>query len=59
LFEAVCSDVRAHALPALIGPIASTRTEGIHLREVFRFPVEVYADRLQPTAPQYAVAASV
>lgn len=32
----------------LIGRIAPTRAEGINLRGVFRFPVEVYADRLLP-----------
>jgi len=43
--------------PELIGRIAPTRTEGINLRGVFRFPVEVYADRLLPTAPQKTAAA--
>ena len=34
--------------PELMGRIAPTRTEGINLRSVFRFPVEAYADRLLP-----------
>jgi TnpA family transposase len=42
--------------PELIGRIAPTRTEGINLRGVFRFPVEAYADRLLPTAPQKTAA---
>jgi len=44
-------------LPELIGRIAPTRTEGINLRGVFRFPVEAYADRLLPMAPQKTAAA--
>jgi hypothetical protein len=43
--------------PELIGRIAPTRTERISLRGVFRFPVQVYADRLLPTAPQETAAA--
>ncbi len=40
---------RATAVPPeLMGRIAPTRTEGINLRGVFRFPVEAYADRLLP-----------
>ena len=38
--------------PELIGRIAPTRTEGINLRGVFRFPVETYAARLLPNAPR-------
>ena len=37
--------------PVLIGRIAPTRTEGINLRGVFRFPVESYADKLLPSIP--------
>ena len=40
--------------PELLGRIAPTRTEGINLRGVFRFPVEAYADRLLPTTPRKA-----
>jgi TnpA family transposase len=36
--------------PELIGRIAPTRTEGINLRGVFRFPVERYADQILPSA---------
>ena len=36
--------------PELIGRIAPTRTDGINLRDVFRFPVETYAERLLPSA---------
>ncbi len=43
--------------PELIGRIAPTRTEGINLRGVFRFPLETYAERLLPSAPQKAIAA--
>ncbi len=40
---------RATAVPPeLMGRIAPTRTEGINLRGVFRFPIEAYADRLLP-----------
>jgi hypothetical protein len=35
--------------PELIGRIAPTRTEGINLRGVFRFPVERYADKILPS----------
>jgi hypothetical protein len=35
--------------PELIGRIAPTRTEGINLRGVFRFPVERYADTILPS----------
>jgi hypothetical protein len=35
--------------PKLIGRIAPTRTEGINLRGVFRFPIEQYAEYLVPT----------
>jgi len=40
--------------PELIGRIAPTRTEGINLRGVFRFPVEAYADNLLPSTPRRA-----
>jgi hypothetical protein len=36
--------------PELIGRIAPTRTEGINLRGVFRFPVERYAEQILPSA---------
>jgi TnpA family transposase len=42
--------------PELIGRIAPTRTEGINLRGVFRFPVETYAERLLPSLPRKAAA---
>ena len=35
--------------PELIGRIAPTRTEGINLRGIFRFPVERYAEKLLPS----------
>jgi TnpA family transposase len=35
--------------PELIGRIAPTRTEGINMRGVFRFPIEQYAERLLPS----------
>ena len=35
--------------PELNGRIAPTRTEGINLRGVFRFPIDDYADRLLPS----------
>jgi hypothetical protein len=35
--------------PELIGRVAPTRTEGIDLRGVFRFPVERYADQILPS----------
>jgi hypothetical protein len=34
--------------PALIAKIAPTRTEGLNLRGVFRFPIDLYADQLLP-----------
>lgn len=40
--------------PELIGRIAPTRTEGINLRGVFRFPVEAYAEKLLPSTPRRA-----
>ena len=36
--------------PELIGRLVPTRTEGINLRGVFRFPVERYADKILPSA---------
>ena len=36
--------------PELMGRIAPTRTEGINLRGLFRFPVERYADKILPSA---------
>jgi TnpA family transposase len=36
--------------PQLTGRIAPTRTEGINLRGVFRFPLEPYADKILPSA---------
>ena len=36
----------------LIGRIAPTRIEGISLRGVFQFPVEVYAEQLLPSGPR-------
>jgi hypothetical protein len=35
--------------PALIGRIVPTRTEGINLRGVFRFPIDGYNDWLLPS----------
>jgi hypothetical protein len=41
---------RGGSIPAEpIGRIAPTRTEGINLRGVFRFPVERYADKILPS----------
>jgi len=36
--------------PELIGHVAPTRTEGINLRGVFRFPIERYAEQLLPSS---------
>lgn len=36
--------------PELIGRVAPTRTEGINLRGVFRFPIEQYAQQLLPSS---------
>ena len=36
--------------PEVIARIAPTRTEGINLRGVFRFPIDLYADQLIPRA---------
>lgn len=35
--------------PRLVGRIAPTRTEGINMRGIFRFPIEKYADALLPS----------
>jgi len=35
--------------PELIARIAPTRTEGINMRGIFRFPIEQYADQLLPS----------
>jgi len=35
--------------PELIARIAPTRTEGLNMRGVFRFPIEQYADHLLPS----------
>jgi hypothetical protein len=35
--------------PELIARIAPTRTEGINMRGVFRFPIEQHADQLLPS----------
>ena len=35
--------------PTLIGRIAPTRTEGINMRGIFRFPIEKYANALLPS----------
>ena len=41
---------RGGAVPSeLIGRIAPTRTEGINLRGIFRFPVERYVDKILPS----------
>jgi len=41
---------RSGAVPSeLIGRIAPTRTEGINMRGVFRFPIEQYAAQLLPS----------
>ena len=44
--------------PELIGRIAPTRTEGINLRGVFRFPVEAYAEKLLPSTPRKTAASA-
>jgi hypothetical protein len=46
--------------PELIGRTAPTRTEGINLRGIFRFPVERYAEKVLPsvTAPKMTVGAA-
>jgi TnpA family transposase len=36
--------------PELVGRVAPTRTEGINLRGIFRFPVERYAEKLLPSS---------
>ena len=36
--------------PELVGRVAPTRTEGINLRGIFRFPVERYAAKLLPSS---------
>ena len=38
-----------HVAPELMGKIAPTRTEGINLRGVFRFPTERYASAIMPS----------
>jgi TnpA family transposase len=43
--------------PELIGRIAPTRTEGINLRGVFRFPIEQHAGQLLPSLPAVKSAA--
>jgi hypothetical protein len=43
--------------PELIGRIAPTRTEGINLRGLFRFPIEQYAGQLLPSLPAVKSAA--
>jgi hypothetical protein len=42
--------IRNYPSPELIGRVAPTRTEGINLRGVFRFPVERYAEKILPSA---------
>jgi hypothetical protein len=42
--------------PELIGRIAPTRSEGINLRGVFRFPIEQYLARLLPSRGVRSVA---
>ena len=44
--------------PQLIGRIAPTRTEGINLRGVFRFPVERYAEKILPSSAAEKMTAS-
>jgi hypothetical protein len=44
--------------PEFIARIAPTRTEGINLRGVFRFPIELYADQLIPRASRARAAES-
>ena len=44
--------------PQLIGRIAPTRTEGINLRGVFRFPVERYAEKILPSSATEKMTAS-
>ena len=41
---------RRQVIPAeLIGRVARTRLEGINLRGVFRFPIDLYADQILPS----------
>lgn len=44
--------------PELTGRIAPTRTEGVDLRGMFRFPVERYADKLLPSVTAEKTTAS-
>ena len=44
--------------PELIGRIAPTRTEGINLRGVFRFPVERYSEKILPSSTPEKTSAS-
>ena len=44
--------------PELIGRIAPTRTEGINLRGVFRFPFERYAEKILPSSAAEKMTAS-
>ena len=43
--------------PELIGRIAPSRTEGVNLRGIFRFPVERYAEELLPSVAAEKVTA--
>jgi hypothetical protein len=36
--------------PELIGRVAATRTEGINLRGVFRFPIERFTEHVLPSS---------
>jgi TnpA family transposase len=50
---------RGYVVPSeLMGKVAPTRTEGINLRGVFRFPIELYADQLLPRASKTRAAES-
>ena len=44
--------MRREAIPELIARSTPTRTEGIILRGVFRFPIEHHADHLPPSLPE-------
>ena len=52
------SDGHGAVPPELIGRIAPTRTEGINLRGVFRFPVERYAEKILPSSAAEKMTAS-
>jgi hypothetical protein len=50
---------RGYVVPSeLMEKVAPTRTEGINLRGVFRFPIELYTDQLLPRASKTRAAES-